>query len=110
MFTTFYGMQEQPFGVTPDRRYLHFSRTHREALASLFCGIQDRRGFLTLIAPPGTGKTTLLFYLLERLRPSARTVFMFDTPSDPQALMSYIAADLGLSTAGLARAGIQPHI
>jgi type II secretory pathway predicted ATPase ExeA len=107
MFRQFYGMREQPFGVTPDSRYLHFSRTHREALASLFCGIQDRRGFLALIAPPGTGKTTLLFYLLERLRPSARTVFMFDTPSDPQDLMSYLAADLGLNRVGVTTADIR---
>lgn len=101
MFLQFYGMREQPFGVTPDPRFIHFSRTHREALSTLFCGIQDHRGFLALIAPPGTGKTTLLFYLLERLQASARTVFLFDTPSDPEDLMLYLASDLGLNTAGL---------
>lgn len=101
MFLQFYGMREQPFGVTPDPRFIHFSRTHREALSTLFCGIQDHRGFLALIAPPGTGKTTLLFYLLERLQASARTVFLFDTPSDPEDLMLYLASDLRLNTAGL---------
>ena len=53
MFTQFYEMQEQPFGVTPDSRYLYLGHTHREALASLYCGIRDHRGFLALIAPPG---------------------------------------------------------
>jgi len=107
MFLQFYGMREQPFGVTPNPRYLHFSRTHREALASLFCGVQDQRGFLALIAPPGTGKTTLLSYLLERLRPWSRTAFVFDTPSDPEDLMSQIAVDFGLDTADLTTAGIR---
>jgi len=101
MFTQFYGMREQPFGVTPDSRYLYLSHTHREALASLYCGIRDHRGFLALIAPPGTGKTTVLFYLLKRLRAYSRTVFLFDSPSDPEDLMSSLAADIGLNTWGL---------
>lgn len=101
MFTQFYGMREQPFGVTPDSRYLYLGHTHREALASLYCGIRDHRGFLGLIAPPGTGKTTLLFYLLKRLRPYSRTVFLFDPPSDPEDMISSLAADIGLNTWGL---------
>jgi type II secretory pathway predicted ATPase ExeA len=107
MFTQFYGMREQPFGVTPDSQYLYLGHTHREALASLYCGIRDHRGFLGLIAPPGTGKTTLLFYLLKRLRAYSRTVFLFDTPSDPEDLMSSLAADIGLNTSGLGSAQIR---
>ena len=107
MFTQFYGMREQPFGVTPDSRYLYLSHTHREALASLYCGIRDHRGFLALIAPPGTGKTTVLFYLLKRLRAYSRTVFLFDSPSDPEDLMSSLAADIGLNTWGLDNAQIK---
>jgi len=110
MFLTLYGMRDQPFGVTPDSRYLYPSPTHREALASLFCGVQDRRGFLALIAPPGTGKTTLLFYLLGRLRGTSRTAFLFDTPSDPQELMSSLATDIGLNTSGLGKAEIRQQV
>ncbi|MBA0087863.1 MAG: AAA family ATPase, partial [Acidobacteria bacterium Pan2503] len=40
MFLNFYGLREQPFGVTPDPRFLYFSPAHREALASLFYGIE----------------------------------------------------------------------
>ena len=107
MFTHFYGMREQPFGVTPDNRFLYLGHTHREALASLYCGIRDHRGFLALIAPPGTGKTTVLFYLLKRLRAYSRTVFLFDSPSDPGDLMSSLAADIGLNTWGLDNAQIK---
>jgi len=58
MFLDFYGLREQPFGVTPDPGYLYLSRTHREALAALLYGIKADRGFMALIAESGMGKTT----------------------------------------------------
>ena len=61
MFLEFYGLREQPFGVTPDPRFLYLSPAHREALASVYYGIVSGRGLLALIAKPGMGKTTLLF-------------------------------------------------
>jgi general secretion pathway protein A len=76
----FFGLREQPFGVTPDPKFLYLSRAHREALASLFYGIESGRGFLSLIAPPGMGKTTLLFHLLNKLRRNTRTRFHFPDP------------------------------
>ena len=69
---------------------------HREALASLFYGIETGCGFLTLIAPPGTGKTTLLIHLLERLRKSAKTVFLFQTQCDSREFFRYLLTDLGV--------------
>jgi general secretion pathway protein A len=96
MFLEFYGLREQPFGVTPDPRYLYFSATHREALASLFYGLESSRGFLTLIAPPGMGKTTLIFHLLERLRGTAHTAFLFQTQCDSRELFRYLLSDLGI--------------
>ena len=46
MFLNFFGLREQPFGVTPDPRFLYLSAAHREALASLYYGIEASRGFL----------------------------------------------------------------
>jgi type II secretory pathway predicted ATPase ExeA len=96
MFLDFYKLREQPFGETPDSRYLYLSATHREALASLAYGIQTGRGFLALVAYPGMGKTTLLFHLLEWLRNSARTVFLFQTQCGSRDLLHYLLADLGI--------------
>lgn len=100
MFLDFYNLREQPFGDTPDPRFAYFSATHREALASLFYGIETGRGFLTLTARPGMGKTTLLFYLLERLQDSARTAFLFQTQCRSRELLRYLLTDLGLDTEG----------
>ena len=100
MFLDFYGLKDQPFGVTPDPRYLFLSESHREALASLFYGVNSGRGLLALIAAPGMGKTTLLFYLLEHLQRSARTAYLFQTQCDSFGLLRYLLSDLHIETHG----------
>ena len=97
MFLEYYHLRQQPFGATPDPRFLYMSRAHSEALASLWYGIQEDRGFMVLAAPPGMGKTTLLFQLLGHLRASARTVFLFQTQCDSRELFRYLLRDLGLT-------------
>jgi type II secretory pathway predicted ATPase ExeA len=99
-FLEHFGLSEQPFGVTPDPRFLHLGPKHRQALAALKYGTESNRGFQTLIAQPGMGKTSLLFSYLEGLRNKARTVFLFQTDCDSRELMSYVLADLGLDGTG----------
>jgi general secretion pathway protein A len=79
MVLDYFKLREQPFGVTPDARFLFLSSTHKEALGSLLYGIDEGCGFLALIASPGLGKTTLLFHALHQLREKALTVFLFQT-------------------------------
>ncbi|HXZ32956.1 MAG TPA: AAA family ATPase [Terriglobales bacterium] len=95
MFLKYFGLTEQPFGVTPDPRFLYLSSAHREALASLYYGIDANRGFLGLIAQPGMGKTTLLFHLLEKFRTSAHTAFIFQTQCNSREFMRFLLAELG---------------
>src|ERR1700732_4633741 len=100
MFRDFYGFTEQPFGVTPDPRFLYLSPSHREALASLYYGIDAGRGFVALIAKPGMGKTTLLFHLLQRFGTSARTVFLFQTQCNSREFMRFLLLELGRESQG----------
>lgn len=100
MFLDFWKLREQPFGVTPDPRYLYFSPGHREALASLFYGIETGRGFLSLVAQPGMGKTTLLFQLLRRWKGHVHSAFLFQTQCNSRELVRYLLADLGLKNDG----------
>jgi general secretion pathway protein A len=95
MFLDFYGLREQPFGVTPDPRFLYLSPTHREALASMFYGIDAERGFMALIAKPGMGKTNLLFQLLQQFRGKARTAFVFQTQCTSREFMRFLLLELG---------------
>ena len=100
MILDFWRLREQPFGVTPDPRYLYFSPGHREALATIFYGIETGRGFLSLIAEPGMGKTTLLFQLLRRWKGYVHSAFLFQTQCDSRELIGYLLADLGLKHDG----------
>ena len=97
MFLDYYGLREQPFGVTPDPRYLYLSSSHREALSSLFYAIETNRGFSALIAEPGMGKTSLLFKVLDDFKTSARTAFLFQTDCTPHEFLGSLLHDLGIS-------------
>ena len=97
MVIDYYGLKEQPFGVTPDPRYLYSSATHREALASLLYGVEVGRGFVALIAKPGMGKTTLLFHALSQLQDRAKTVFLYQTICTPADFLRAVLADLGVN-------------
>ncbi|MGD0908158.1 MAG: AAA family ATPase [Candidatus Acidiferrales bacterium] len=101
LFLDYYGLNEQPFGVTPDLRFLYLGAKHREALDTLNYGTELNRGFLTLIAKPGMGKTSILFHYLEGLRDKARTVFLFQTDGDSTDLMRYMLVELGLDGKGM---------
>jgi general secretion pathway protein A len=98
MLLQYFGLKEEPFGVSPDPRRLFLSQTHREALEALQSGFSSNRGFTAMIAPPGMGKTTLLFRFLEQIRESARVVFLFDVDStcEPREFVAYILRDLGI--------------
>jgi len=106
MFLEHYGLIEQPFGVTPDPRFLHLGAKHREAVASLLYGTESNRGFLALIAQPGMGKTSLLFQYLEYLRNRTRTAYIFQTDCDSREFLRYLLTDLGVDTSGKDLAGM----
>jgi general secretion pathway protein A len=96
MVLDYYRLEEQPFGVTPDPRYLFLTPTHKEALNSLIYGIETGCGFVALIATPGSGKTTLIFEMLHILRDKARIVFLFQTISTPMDLLRSLLSGLGV--------------
>src|SRR6185437_14629111 len=98
MYLKFYGLREEPFGATPDPRFLYASPTYQEAQATLEYGIRSGRGFTALIARPGMGKTTLLFHLLERYSTAARTAFIFLTQCDSREFLRYLMTELGADT------------
>jgi general secretion pathway protein A len=67
MYTTYFGLNEKPFQITPDPRYLFLSERHSEGLAHLVYGVKDSSGFIQLTGEVGTGKTTLVRTLLARI-------------------------------------------
>src|SRR5437773_9652991 len=96
----FFGMQQQPFNPTPDPRFLYLSEGHREGLAQLVYGVQERKGFILLTGEVGTGKTTLLRTLLGRLDGNTASAFVFDTTLPFEGLLEYVLEDFGVAKPG----------
>ena len=96
MYCNFFGLSEKPFDVTPDPKYLYLSLSHREILASLLYGIKQRQGFISIVGEVGTGKTTLLNALLDRLEPTIRTASVFNTDLTFKEILILALLDLGV--------------
>src|SRR5664280_763944 len=69
MYEQFYSLSAPPFSITPDPRYLFFSRRHREAFEHMLYGITQRKGFIQITGEVGAGKSTLCRAILEELGP-----------------------------------------
>jgi general secretion pathway protein A len=99
MYNEFYGFSEKPFELTPNPRFLYLTRSHREALASLTQGIKNRKGFISMTGEVGTGKTTLIYSLLNTLDEKVKTVFIFHTTVTFSDLLKTILRELDLAAA-----------
>ena len=80
MYTSFFGLNEKPFAITPDPRYLFLSERHGEALAHLVYGVTESGGFIQLTGEVGTGKTTLVRSLLLNKMPENADVAVVLNP------------------------------
>jgi TonB family protein len=96
MLCDFFGLQEDPFGVTPETRFLYPSRVHQEARASLAHSYQSNRGFVVLVGQAGMGKTTLLMDFLHKLKSSARIAFLFQTQCGPSEFLEQLMLEFSL--------------
>src|ERR671932_404566 len=67
MYLEFYGLKELPFALTPDPRFIYFTPSHTEAMASLHYGIKSGKGLIVVTGEVGTGKTTILRWMMNRL-------------------------------------------
>jgi general secretion pathway protein A len=100
MYQNFYGLREAPFSPTPDPKFLFQSARHREALAQLLYGVKERKGFIVLTGEIGTGKTTLLRTLLERLDRDTRVAYVHNSALGIEGLLEYILQDWGVKSTG----------
>jgi general secretion pathway protein A len=80
MYTSFFGLNDKPFSITPDPRYLFLSERHGEALAHLVYGVTESGGFIQLTGEVGTGKTTLVRSLLLNRMPNNADVAVVLNP------------------------------
>ena len=110
MYCPFFGLQEKPFSITPDPRFLFLSPSHQEALGYLFYGIEERKGFITITGEVGTGKTLLCRALLDRLGRQVRTALIFNSFLSEIELLRSINEDFGIPQSGATRKELIDHL
>jgi type II secretory pathway predicted ATPase ExeA len=107
MYKNFFKLTSNPFGSSPDPRFLYMMPQTREALAGLEYGITARRGFLVLTGEVGTGKTTLLRRALGSFDPGrVFTSFIFNPLLEPLDFLEFVMSDLGLTPTNRTKSGM----
>jgi general secretion pathway protein A len=96
MYTSFFGLHEKPFSITPDPRYLFMSARHAEALAHLLYGVREAGGFIQLTGEVGTGKTTLVRSLLQQLPETADVALVLNPQLSRIEFLQAICEELGV--------------
>ncbi|MDJ0926440.1 MAG: AAA family ATPase [Gammaproteobacteria bacterium] len=96
MYTSFFGLNEKPFSITPDPRYLFMSERHAEGLAHLLYGVRETGGFIQLTGEVGTGKTTLVRSLLQQIPETTDVALILNPQLSRVEFLSAICEELGV--------------
>ena len=94
MYTEYFGLNEKPFSISPDPRYLYLSQRHADALAHLLYGISESGGFIQLTGEVGTGKTTLIRSLLGQLPEHAEIALILNPQLSTKQFLQAICQEL----------------
>jgi len=100
MYEAFFGLDEKPFNLTPDPRFLYLSEKHKEAFAHLKYAIANRTGFVMVSGEVGTGKTTICRSLVNQLDVDTELAFIFNPMLSPRELLRSINEDFGIQSRG----------
>src|SRR5947207_13601399 len=103
MYLNFYGLADRPFNTTPNPKFLYMSPGHREALAQLLYGTQERKGFIVLTGKVGTGKTSLLHTLRQRLHGQTAISSLVHSTLPCDGILEYALLDLRTAQTGDSR-------
>jgi len=100
MYTSYFGLKENPFNLTPDPRYLFLSNHHKEALDHLLYGITQRKGFIVITGGIGTGKTTLCRVLLNKLDNNTKSALILNSFLSDTELLAAINQEFAIDSVG----------
>lgn len=93
-YNGFYGFSEKPFEVVPDPKFVYPSPSHLDVLTSVINGIENRKGLMCITGEVGTGKTTLIHFLLHCLEEKVKTVLIVHPSITFEELVSNILLGL----------------
>lgn len=98
MYLEFYGLNKEPFNLTPDPDFFFLGEENQQALASLIYGIEKRKGCVVITGEVGVGKTTMVRSYLEESRDSGlKVIYVFNSNLSFKGLVKIIYQELGLA-------------
>ena len=96
MYHQHFGLNEAPFSIAVNPRYLFMSQRHRDALAHLLYGVSGDGGFILLTGEVGTGKTTVNRCLLEQLPDTTDLAIILNPALSAIELLASACDELGI--------------
>ncbi len=100
MYHKYFGLEEAPFSIAVNPRFLYMSERHRDALAHLLYGVGVGGGFILLTGEVGTGKTTITRCLLEQLPPKTDVALILNPALDALQLLAAVCDELHIDYRG----------
>ncbi len=100
MYENFYGLTAKPFALTPDPEFLYLARHHRRALLQLEFGLANQAVFVMITGEVGSGKTTLIRFLLGRIGQDRTVGLVTNTTRESGRLLQWICTAYRLDIAG----------
>ena len=95
MYLAHFGLQQAPFGITPDTEFIYPSNSHREGLNLLHFALASGEGFIKVVGEIGTGKTLLCRNFLAELGPDWKAAYFPNPQMEPRAFLREVADDIG---------------
>jgi general secretion pathway protein A len=100
MYAAYFGLEENPFKLSPEPGYLYLSEQHRDALNYLIYGIKEKKGFVLISGDIGMGKTTIARTLLNLLDDSVETALIFNTAISDIELLETVVKEYNIPVPG----------
>lgn len=110
MYEHYYGLREKPFSLSPDPDFMYFGRHHRRALMQLEFGLANQASFLLISGEVGSGKTTLIRYMLDRIDADHTVGVVSHTTRESGRLLQWVSAAFGLEVGALDDAALHAGI
>jgi len=95
MYEAFYQLREKPFSILPDPDLIYWGKMHSTAFTMLEFGIMNNAGFTVITGEIGSGKTTLVRYLLRQANPGITIGLISNSPNGRDELLQWILMSLG---------------
>src|SRR5215467_6622725 len=110
MYERYYGLNEKPFSLTPDPKFLYRSPSHANAFELLQYAIRRREGFVVVTGDIGTGKTTLCRAVLEDIDRDTFTALVLNPFMSEEDLLKRILQDFGVISREDVKRGQLSHV